>query len=167
VGQLLASRRRYGRVIGGMSSEYTSSERRLCLSRPCSWLQSTVSQAVCEGNQLSRWNSISSPTCGRALVLQPRWPPNRKMRQRPTLPHSLPCSTIGAGGLNDRVRNGNGCGPSAIATAISRTSGTETRRYIFSCTSGSSGTETRRYTDPALRPFPPPQTPLQGKEPIR
>jgi hypothetical protein len=27
-----------------------------------------------------------------------------------------PCSTIGAGGLNGRVRDGNGCFPSAIAT---------------------------------------------------
>ena len=37
-------------------------------------------------------------------------------RQRPTLPPSCPGSTIGAGGLNFRVRNGNGCDPSAIAT---------------------------------------------------
>ena len=37
-------------------------------------------------------------------------------RQRPTLPQSHPCSTIGAGGLNFRVRNGNGCGPSARVT---------------------------------------------------
>ena len=39
-----------------------------------------------------------------------------RARRRPTLPHDLPCSTIGAGGLNCRVRNGNGCCPSAIAT---------------------------------------------------
>ncbi len=37
-------------------------------------------------------------------------------RQRPTLPGSLPPSTIGAGGLNGRVRNGNGCFPAAMAT---------------------------------------------------
>ena len=36
--------------------------------------------------------------------------------QRPTLPHSHPCSTIGAEGLNCRVRNGNGCFPFAIVT---------------------------------------------------
>ena len=36
-------------------------------------------------------------------------------RRRPTLPHSLPCSTIGAEGLNFRVRKGNGCFPFAIA----------------------------------------------------
>ena len=34
----------------------------------------------------------------------------------PTLPHSLPCSTIGATGLNFRVRDGNGCLPCAIHT---------------------------------------------------
>ncbi len=32
----------------------------------------------------------------------------------PTLPFTLVNSTIGAGGLNDRVRDGNGCGPSAM-----------------------------------------------------
>ena len=37
-------------------------------------------------------------------------------RQRPTLPHSFPCSTIGAEELNFRVRDGNGCCLSAIAT---------------------------------------------------
>src|SRR5690606_15220794 len=46
---------------------------------------------------------------------------NSGFRQRPTLPGGLPPSTIGAGGLNGRVRNGNGCGPSAIATGILRT----------------------------------------------
>ena len=40
-------------------------------------------------------------------------------RRRPTLPHSLPCSTIGAGGLNCSVRNGKRCFPSAVATGIS------------------------------------------------
>ncbi len=33
-------------------------------------------------------------------------------RRRPTLPQSPPCSTIGPGGLNFRVRDGIGCGPS-------------------------------------------------------
>ena len=39
--------------------------------------------------------------------------------QRPTLPPSLPGSTIGAGGLNFSVRNGKRCFPSANATPIS------------------------------------------------
>ena len=37
-------------------------------------------------------------------------------RQRPTLPRRYQRSTIGPGGLNFRVRDGNGCGPSGIAT---------------------------------------------------
>ena len=37
------------------------------------------------------------------------------VRRRPTLPHSLGCSTIGAGGLSFRVRNGTGRFPSAMA----------------------------------------------------
>src|SRR5438477_468993 len=45
-------------------------------------------------------------------------PPLREKnaRQRPTLPPGYPGSTIGAGGLNFRVRKGNGCLPSAIVT---------------------------------------------------
>src|SRR5690606_19410936 len=41
--------------------------------------------------------------------------PRKKPRQRPTLPQSRPCSTIGPGGLYFRVRDGNGCDPSGIA----------------------------------------------------
>lgn len=37
-------------------------------------------------------------------------------RQRPTLPQSRLCSTIGGRGLNFRVRNGNGCDPSPVTT---------------------------------------------------
>src|SRR5438477_4057959 len=37
-------------------------------------------------------------------------------RQRPTLPHSCPCSTIGGSRLNFRVRNGNGCDPAPMTT---------------------------------------------------
>ena len=37
-------------------------------------------------------------------------------RRRPTLPPSLPGSTIGAGGLHFRVRDGTGCFPSAMTT---------------------------------------------------
>jgi hypothetical protein len=36
--------------------------------------------------------------------------------RRPTLPHSHPCSTIGAEKLNHRVRYGNGCSLLAIIT---------------------------------------------------
>ncbi len=40
----------------------------------------------------------------------------KEFRRRPTLPHSLPCSTIGAEELNFRVRNGNGWGLFAMTT---------------------------------------------------
>ena len=43
-------------------------------------------------------------------------PPQKAVRQRPTLPHPPRCSTIGAGRLNYRVRNVTGCFPSAITT---------------------------------------------------
>ena len=44
------------------------------------------------------------------------WASKINPRQRPTLPRGLPRSTIGAEGLNGRVRNGNGCGPFAKVT---------------------------------------------------
>ena len=42
-----------------------------------------------------------------------------RCRRRPTLPRPLGRSTIGAVGLNDRVRNGNGCGPYALVASES------------------------------------------------
>lgn len=45
-----------------------------------------------------------------------RWSSIKVFRRRPTLPGSCPPSTIGAGGGHDRVRDGNGCGTSAMAT---------------------------------------------------
>ena len=58
-----------------------------------------------------------------------------KSQQRPTLPHSYPCSTIGAEGLNFRVRNGNGCFPFAMVTkktvSVSE-SVSVSRKYFFS-----------------------------------
>ena len=44
---------------------------------------------------------------------------SKNIRQRPTLPRGFPRSTIGSGGLNFRVRDGNGCDPSDIATGNS------------------------------------------------
>ena len=41
----------------------------------------------------------------------------QRCRQRPTLPRSRERSTIGAVGLNDRVRNGNECGPYALVAS--------------------------------------------------
>ena len=39
-------------------------------------------------------------------------------RQRPTLPHTFACSTIGPAGLNFRVRDGNGCFPCGKITGF-------------------------------------------------
>src|SRR5205807_8621197 len=64
---------------------------------------------------------LSPPTerNGRGKTEEP--PPNgtalrTEFRRRPTLPPRYQGSTIGAGGLNFRVRNGTGCFPSAMAT---------------------------------------------------
>ena len=51
----------------------------------------------------------------RALTARAIRAPGRKGRRRRTLPQSLLCSTIRATRLNDRVRDGNGCDPRAIA----------------------------------------------------
>src|SRR5215217_3347766 len=42
---------------------------------------------------------------------------NQRCRRRPTLPRPLGRSTIGAAGLNGRVRDGNGCGPCALVAS--------------------------------------------------
>ena len=44
------------------------------------------------------------------------------VRRCPTLPHPVECSTIGAGGLSFRVRNGTGRFPSAMAAVTLRNS---------------------------------------------
>ena len=51
-----------------------------------------------------------------ALTSSTSGPPGARIRRRPTLPHSLPCSTIGAEELNFRVRNGNGWNLFAMTT---------------------------------------------------
>ena len=69
---------------------------------------------------VDRWNgalvSVSRrekrPRCGNVCAAGA----SEKSRRRPTLPGGSPPSTIGAGGLHFRVRNGNGCFPAAIAT---------------------------------------------------
>src|SRR5690242_21480570 len=57
-----------------------------------------------------------------------------RCRRRPTLPRPLGRSTIGAVGLNDRVRDGNGCGPYALVASES------SERSVFRST-------VRRYAD--------------------
>src|SRR5215216_5487478 len=72
----------------------------------------------------------SAPTCTKAnpnvgpLTTNPI--EGNKNGRRPTLPRSLPRSTIGAGGLNFSVRNGKRCIPAAIVTLSKK-------RQVFSC----------------------------------
>ena len=47
------------------------------------------------------------------------WAFLKTTRQRPTFPQPRGCSIIGPGGLNFRVRNGNGWNPSGMVTEIS------------------------------------------------
>ena len=70
-----------------------------------------VLQHTCENHY-----TIKGRTCvkGRAPVW--RRPSTKDVRRRPTLPRGPPRSTIGAEGLNFRVRNGTGCFPFAITT---------------------------------------------------
>ena len=63
----------------------------------------------------------------------------KKIRQRPTLPRGFPRSTIGSGGLNFRVRDGNGWDPSDVATgkALLHTKGREFEFLLRSARSAS------------------------------
>ena len=52
------------------------------------------------------------------------------VRRRPTLPHSLPCSTIGAEGLSFRVRNGAGRFPFAMTAETLWRCQSDSRPYL-------------------------------------
>src|SRR5688572_23414533 len=60
-------------------------------------------------------------------------------RQRPTLPHTCACSTIGGGRLNFRVRNGNGCDPAPMTTGKLGVRGPTIRNAAISRTSSDCG----------------------------
>ena len=67
-----------------------------------------------------------APSIQRPWILKAQRPPGgcqggvaKRCRRRPTLPRSRERSTIGAVGLNDRVRNGNECGPYALVASDS------------------------------------------------
>src|SRR5437762_6010770 len=93
---------------GARSAQSLSRDRRF---RSCC---STASLQWVPGSILRCIRTVLARTKEKA----PRFPegPSIYSRRRPTLPHGLPCSTIGAGGLNFSVRNGKRCDPSAIAT---------------------------------------------------
>ena len=54
-------------------------------------------------------------------------------RQRPTFPRPHGSSSIGLGGLNFRVRDGNGCGPSGMATGNMHTEQVFTAMQLCDC----------------------------------
>ena len=75
------------------------------------------SVARSDTKQAGRLQQKSSPAKKRrALPKYGRQGSSKIIRRGPTLPPSLPGSTIGATGLNFRVRDGNGCFPCAILT---------------------------------------------------
>lgn len=98
--------------------------RRLLAPRhpPCALCNLTTSENA------TRFSSIMiSTNCTSMLILSNTcviqfsrnknfWRQKISAWQRPTLPVPFGTSTIGAGGLNGRVRYGNGCVPSAIIT---------------------------------------------------
>src|SRR6266511_1287678 len=55
------------------------------------------------------------------LIIQ-HWTFAQRSWQRPTLPRPRDRSTIGADRLNDRVRDGNGCGPVALVASKNKKS---------------------------------------------
>src|SRR3569833_275572 len=61
------------------------------------------------------------------------------VRRCPTLPHRLRCSTIGAGGLNFRVRNGTGWFTTAMTTETSYGTQTSPGRFDGSGSRSCSG----------------------------
>src|SRR3974377_2039036 len=52
-----------------------------------------------------------------------------RSRQRPIVPQGFPCSIVGAGELNGRVREGNGCTLSATVTSFSAHTGVNYYNY--------------------------------------
>ena len=78
------------------------------------------------GHVQPRGRRISTPKKGEGRLSCESRP--SKPRQRPTLPQGCPCSTIGPGELNFRVRDGNGCDLSGI-TARKKSTKCEDARY--------------------------------------
>src|SRR5271165_799904 len=54
-------------------------------------------------------------------------------RQRLIVPQGCPCSIVRAGELNDRVRDGNGCVPSAIVISLPVCREVKTVREVLFC----------------------------------
>ena len=71
-----------------------------------------------EGDDAGAWHGGKVPMDMRKPQrTDVRWGFRRGGWRRPTLPRPRERSTIGAAGLNCRVRNGNGCGPCALVVS--------------------------------------------------
>ena len=100
--------------LGQQASFFVSAGRPGFVSN-CAHRTSTVlSCAFCEHGRRARLPCHSPRKEKAGQVLQPDRP--FITRQRPTFPLPHSSSIIGLGGLNFRVRYGNGCGPSGNAT---------------------------------------------------
>ena len=90
--------------------------------------RSTLRSATCIYHPLPRpwWYQSSFALRQRHRILWRTPNLRHKNGRRPTLPRSLPRSTIGAGGLNFSVRNGKRCIPAAIVTLSKK-------RQVFGC----------------------------------
>src|SRR3954452_17469085 len=109
----------------GETSGFSKSESMLAY---LSVRRSTLRSATCIYHPLPQpwWCQSSFALRQRHRILWRTPKLRHKNGRRPTLPRSLPRSTIGAGGLNFSVRNGKRCIPAAIVT-LSR------RRQVFCC----------------------------------
>ena len=101
------TRRRVGQ-LRGPGHHFASGSRRQRYPSATSVLRYSGNFGSVPVPQRKRSRGATSTACGA--------PSFEKSRRRPTLPGGCPPSTIGAGGLHFRVRNGNGCFPAAIAT---------------------------------------------------
>ena len=80
--------------------------------RPCASLSLHLHQVVKRTFTFELSNMLGTQT--KAPILRPGL--SDLIGRRPTLPHTCACSTIGAEGLNFRVRDGNGWDPHATIT---------------------------------------------------
>ena len=76
----------------------------------CRW--SSGSWVTVRGSWCTVHGARNAPRSGAARGV------SQGCRRWPTLPRPLGRSTIGAVGLNDRVRDGNGCGPYALVASV-------------------------------------------------
>ena len=85
-----------------------------CSSQPHT--ASALDSPPCEGDDDLQRLGVTAPVDAKKGD-PPRWVPFflNCVRRCPTLPHPVECSTIGAGGLSFRVRNGTGRFPLAMA----------------------------------------------------